>query len=85
MIGRVYLAIRKWLSGEFQCLKCGRTFYLLTFGYGKVICPDCYKGGNSFIFFEDPIMRIFNQKTDERRSRIEEEHRIHIETSMQVV
>ena len=56
MIGRVYLAIRKWLSGEFKCIKCGRICYSLTFGYGKCICPDCYNGETSFIFFEDSIM-----------------------------
>ena len=57
MIGRVYLEkIKKWLNGSFICKKCGRNCYLMTFGYGKCICPDCYNGENPFIFYEDKIM-----------------------------
>jgi len=59
MNGVVYLIrrIKKWLRGIFTCRKCGKTYQLLTFGYGIVICPSCYKGENPFIYFEDPIMR----------------------------
>jgi len=54
---RLYLALRKWLRGQFTCIKCGKIFYAFIFGYGKAICPDCYQGETPFIFFEDPIMR----------------------------
>lgn len=69
MVFRFYLErIKKWLNGEFQCLKCNRTFYLMSFGYGKAICPSCYEGENPFIYFQDPIMRkimrgLYNEKT----------------------
>jgi len=57
MFVRLYLALRKWINGTFTCIRCGKTFHLMIFGYGKTICPDCYRGGNPWIFFEDPIMR----------------------------
>ncbi|MFX0211215.1 MAG: hypothetical protein ACFFDT_34865, partial [Candidatus Hodarchaeota archaeon] len=57
LIGRLYLAIRRWLSSHFVCRKCGKTYHLMTFGYGTCICPDCFEGENPIVFFEDPIMR----------------------------
>ena len=88
MIGRVYLALRnilRWLKSDFQCVRCGKTYHLYNFGYGKVICPNCYKGEKIWLIYEDKIMRRFNKKIDERRSEVDEGNRIHVETSMQVV
>ena len=39
----------KWLYGVFTCKYCGKQFHVLSFGFGSVICPDCYKGERSFI------------------------------------
>jgi len=34
----------RWLRGEFVCVKCGKTWYSFgSFGFGKMICPECYK------------------------------------------
>ena len=40
----------EWLNGTFTCKYCGKQFHVLSFGFGSVICPDCYKGERSFIF-----------------------------------
>jgi len=42
----------RWLKGSFVCKRCGKEVYALFFGYGKTICPDCYDGEQSFIFFD---------------------------------
>lgn len=34
----------KWLKGMFICTKCGKTYYIMTFGFGSAICPYCYDG-----------------------------------------
>ena len=57
MIFKVYLALRRWMLGTFTCIRCGRNFRLQSFGYGKVICPECYRREQPWIFFEDSIMR----------------------------
>ena len=31
---------------------CGRQLYLMTFGYGEAICPNCYNGEQPFIFLD---------------------------------
>ena len=46
----------RWLHGSFTCVKCGREVRLLTFGYGEVICPDCYDGEHESIFFDDRFL-----------------------------
>jgi len=37
----------------FRCRKCGLKVHLMTFGYGKTICPSCYEGEEKFIFFDE--------------------------------
>lgn len=45
--------LRKWLRGEVICKRCGRTYNMMCFGYGKCICSDCYeKEDNEFIFLD---------------------------------
>ena len=34
-------------------MKCGRGVRLFTFGYGATVCPDCYRGEQPFVFFDD--------------------------------
>ena len=43
----------EWLNGIFTCKYCGKQFHVLSFGFGSIICPDCYKGERSFIFLND--------------------------------
>jgi DNA-directed RNA polymerase subunit RPC12/RpoP len=45
--------IHRWLSGSFICKKCEREFHTMSFGYGEIICPDCYEGERRFITFDD--------------------------------
>ena len=40
----------KWVSGSFDCIKCGKRIQLLFFGFGETLCPDCYQGEITFIF-----------------------------------
>jgi DNA-directed RNA polymerase subunit RPC12/RpoP len=40
---------KRWLSGKYECVTCGNDFQLMTFGYGKTICPNCYHGGEKII------------------------------------
>ena len=45
--------LRSWLRGEYTCRKCGETVYSVTsFGTGEIICHECYKGEQPFIFPE---------------------------------
>ena len=44
--------LRSWLRGEYTCRKCGKTYFSLSFGTGEMICPECYKGEQPFIFPE---------------------------------
>jgi len=34
-------------------VKCGRGVRLFTFGYGAMVCPECYRGEQPFVFFDD--------------------------------
>ena len=43
----------KWLSGQFVCSKCGRSFLLDSLGFGSVICPDCYSGEDVYISWDE--------------------------------
>jgi len=43
----------RWLNGSFTCIKCGDSYRGMTFGYGKMICPDCYSGEDQFIIFDN--------------------------------
>ena len=58
----------RWLRGSFTCVKCGREVQLLTFGYGSVICPDCYNGEGNSLFLDDRfllnrlLLRSLNKK-----------------------
>jgi hypothetical protein len=58
--------LRLWLDGTFTCIRCGRTLHIMTFGFGKSICPDSYRGEESFLFFDQRywlnriIARILN-------------------------
>jgi hypothetical protein len=47
----MYKKLHKWLSGSFKCHQCGTEYNLPIFGFGEVICPDCYGGEEHFIFF----------------------------------
>ena len=42
-----------WISGSFECVKCGRHVHLLSFGYGKTICPNCYDGETEIISLDN--------------------------------
>lgn len=44
--------LRRWLEGSFVCIRCHREFHIASFGFGKAICPDCYKGESQFLFFD---------------------------------
>ena len=42
---------RRWLKGEFVCVKCGRKWYAEgTLGFGEIICPECYDGEGEWFF-----------------------------------
>ena len=45
--------LHRWLNGVFTCRKCDREFHAFSLGYGDVICPDCYNGETSFIFYDN--------------------------------
>jgi hypothetical protein len=59
----------KWLTGTFTCIKCGKEYQTMSFGYGEAICPDCYNGEPSFVFYDKSywlnriIAKIPNQGT----------------------
>ncbi len=60
--------IHRWLSGSFICKKCEREFHTMSFGYGEIICPDCYEGERRFISFDDGfwLNRIVAYKINQR-------------------
>ena len=60
-----------WLKGHFTCERCGRVFFVNTFGFGTTICPDCYSGESIFIFLDDSywLNRILRFRTPERGFR----------------
>lgn len=39
----------RWLSGKYECVTCGKDYQLMSFGYGKTICPNCYNGVEKII------------------------------------
>ena len=41
-IRRGYRNLRRFLSGEYVCVECGRVWYGMSFGFGKFWCPDCW-------------------------------------------
>jgi len=42
---------KRWLRGEFVCIKCGKTWYSFgSFGFGRMICPECYEGEQPWFF-----------------------------------
>ena len=63
-IQELFIKFKMWLEGHFTCISCGRRVFLYSFGYGKTICPDCYKGQNELIYFNDNFFlnRIMNKK-----------------------
>jgi len=42
----------RWLSGSFDCIKCGKHMHIMSFGYGETICPRCYDGEEKFILMD---------------------------------
>jgi hypothetical protein len=44
---------RQWIGGNFTCRRCGKAYHSMSFGYGEIICPDCYQGENQFIFLDN--------------------------------
>lgn len=44
--------LERWLRGDFTCRKCGVKSNSITLGYGEMICPNCYKGEQPFIFLD---------------------------------
>ena len=53
--GRVMVLenFRRWLKGSFVCVRCGRSFHLLTFGYGLIHCSACFEGEGSFMRLDE--------------------------------
>ena len=43
---------QKWLRGSFTCIKCGRVFSVMHFGFGKAICPDCFNKDTQLLEFD---------------------------------
>ncbi len=43
----------RWLKGSFICEVCGRSFHLMTFGYGTGRCPNCFEGEGSFMRLDE--------------------------------
>ncbi len=58
----------RWLKGSFICERCGRTFYLMTFGYGTIRCSGCFEGGGSFLCLDEGywLNRLVNYFTARR-------------------
>lgn len=44
--------LRRWLKGSLTCIKCGKEFQILSFGYGEAICPNCYESEGRFLFYD---------------------------------
>ena len=65
---------RRWLKGSFFCKKCRREFHTMCFGFGEAICPDCYKGEQPFLFFDNSYLlnritaHLLNQRTTQTDS-----------------
>lgn len=39
----------RWFSGVYECVTCGKDFQLMSFGYGKTLCPNCHNGVEKII------------------------------------
>jgi len=47
----VFEKFKKFLRGEFVCVRCGKTWFSFgSFGFGKMICPECYNGEAEWLF-----------------------------------
>lgn len=44
--------LRKWLSGELVCRRCGKMSHGMCFGFGECICSKCFEGEREFIFLD---------------------------------
>ena len=42
--------LRWWLRGQWRCVRCGRLWYGMSFGYGDFICPRCYDGEHTWMW-----------------------------------
>ena len=49
----VFNFINKWLRGQFICIKCQKIYSINSFGYGTIICPNCYNGEKEFLSFDE--------------------------------
>ncbi len=64
-------SFRKWLRGQFTCKKCGEEYKGLFFGFGEIVCPDCYQEDQQFLFLDNSywlnrfITRLYKQKLSE--------------------
>ena len=47
--------LRKWLHGEYMCVKCGKVWFSMGFGTGTMICPECYDGEKDWLFGVGPF------------------------------
>jgi len=45
----MFESFSRWLKGGFVCASCGREYHAMSFGFGEIICPECYKGEEDFI------------------------------------
>ena len=57
--------LRLWLEGAFDCVICGERFFVMSFGFGRSICPRCYGGKSPFLVLNDAywinrIVRMLN-------------------------
>lgn len=66
----------------------------MTFGYGKVICPECYGGEQPFIFFDDRfwlnrvMMKLFSGGEPRSKPLYEDsalDHIAYVEPEIEVV
>jgi len=46
----------KWLKGRFVCIRCKKIFFIMNFGYGKAICPKCYKNDRRFLWLDQTFI-----------------------------
>lgn len=64
---KMFECLRKFLKGDFVCTKCGNESSSMTFGYGEMICPDCYRGEQTFLFFDQSF--VLNRVLDKMVNR----------------
>ncbi len=64
----------RWLSGSFDCIKCGKRMHLMSFGYGETICPHCYNGEEKFILMDKGYwLNRFLSTFMEQETRVQEQ------------